>query len=75
MTPERELCLYCHSPLCGAFKPPKTKEGVPIADTEEGVFCLPLEYFAYHFAFHGVAGGGKSRCAMNLAVMAEEAGF
>lgn len=46
-----------------------------MAATESGFFCLPLKYFSYHFAFFGVTVSGKSRCAMNLAVKAENAGL
>ena len=75
VTPEREFCLYCHSPLLGAFEPPQTKEGIKLAYTKSGFFRLPTEYFGYHFAFYGVTGSGKTRAAMNLAIRAENNGL
>jgi len=75
LTPQREFCLYCHSPVLDAFRPPRNSEGLLLADTSNGEFRLPLRYLAYHFAFYGVTGTGKTRAAMNLAVRAENAGL
>jgi DNA-binding MarR family transcriptional regulator len=38
-------------------------------------FRLPVEYFAFHFAFYGVTGSGKTRLAMRLAREAEHLGI
>lgn len=74
-TPERQFCLFCHSPLLGAFEPPRTEKGIPLAQTKVGSFRLPLDHFVYHFAFYGVTGSGKTRAAMNLAIRAENHGL
>jgi len=76
VTPQREFCIYCHSPLLGAFEPPEPKEeGIYIGDTEKGAFRLPLSCLAYHVAVYGVTGTGKTRFAMNLAIRAENSGL
>ncbi|RLG47074.1 MAG: hypothetical protein DRN90_05540 [Thermoproteota archaeon] len=76
VTPQREFCTYCHSPLIGAFEPPEPNEdGIYIGDTEKGPFKLPLWCLAYHVAVYGVTGTGKTRFAMNLAIQAENAGL
>lgn len=72
------FCSYCSSPLSNLFHSPSPEEinrGILLGRLENGSeFRLPLEYFAFHFAFYGVTGSGKTRLAMRLAVEAERLG-
>lgn len=56
------FCSYCNSPLPNFLQ-------------SRSDFRIPKEAFAYHFAFYGVTGTGKTRAAMQLVREAENSGL